>query len=138
MKNRRARPRCCRIILGFLPVLAAFLGQAAAAPQQRGAKEELVVLPGEIGTPGGRLVVSLRGEPKTLNPLIAADARSREVIGVMQADLVHINRATQLTEPALAKSWKISADGLQYTVVLRQGLKFSDGHPLDADDVLFA
>jgi peptide/nickel transport system substrate-binding protein len=51
--------------------------------------------------------------------------------------LVHINRATQLTEPALAKSWKISADGLQYTLTLRQGLKFSDGHPVDIDDVLF-
>jgi peptide/nickel transport system substrate-binding protein len=59
------------------------------------------------------------------------------VIGVMQADLVHINRATQLTEPALAKSWKISADGLEYTLVLRKGLKFSDGQPLDADDVVF-
>jgi peptide/nickel transport system substrate-binding protein len=55
----------------------------------------------------------------------------------MQADLVHINRATQLTEPALAKSWKISPDGLAYTLVLRQGIKFSDGQPLDADDVLF-
>jgi peptide/nickel transport system substrate-binding protein len=81
--------------------------------------------------------MSLRGEPKTLNPLIAADTRSREVIAVMQADLVHINRATQLTEPALAKSWKISPDGLSYTLVLRQGIKFSDGQPLDADDVLF-
>jgi len=55
----------------------------------------------------------------------------------MQADLVHINRATQLTEPALAKSWKISSDGLQYTLTLRKGLRFSDGQPLDADDVLF-
>jgi peptide/nickel transport system substrate-binding protein len=81
--------------------------------------------------------MSLRGEPKTLNPLIAADTRSREVIAVMQADLVHINRATQLTEPALARSWKISSDGLAYTLVLRQGIKFSDGQPLDADDVLF-
>ena len=81
--------------------------------------------------------MSLRGEPKTLNPLIVADTRSREVIAVMQADLVHINRATQLTEPALAKSWKISPDGLTYTLVLRQGIKFSDGQPLDADDVLF-
>jgi len=81
--------------------------------------------------------MSLRGEPKTLNPLIAADARSREVIGVMQADLVHINRATQLTEPALAKSWKVSPNGLEYTLVLRQGIRFSDGQPLDADDVLF-
>ena len=81
--------------------------------------------------------MSLRGEPKTLNPLIAGDARSREVIGVMQADLVHINRATQLTEPSLAKSWKVSPNGLEYTLVLRQGIKFSDGQPLDADDVLF-
>src|SRR5258708_32765733 len=55
----------------------------------------------------------------------------------MQADLVHINRATQLTEPALAKSWKTSPDGLQYTLTLRQGLKFSDGQPLDMEDVLF-
>jgi peptide/nickel transport system substrate-binding protein len=106
-------------------------------PQQANAKEELLVLPGEIGRSGGRLVISLRSEPKTLNPLTAADTPSREVIGAMQADLVHINRATQLTEPALAKSWKISTDGLQYTLTLRQGLRFSDGHPLDADDVLF-
>jgi peptide/nickel transport system substrate-binding protein len=106
-------------------------------PQQTKATEEALVLPGEIGRSGGRLVISLRAEPKTLNPLTAADAPSREVIGAMQADLVHINRATQLTEPALAKSWKISADGLQYTLTLRQGLRFSDGHPLDVDDVLF-
>jgi peptide/nickel transport system substrate-binding protein len=106
-------------------------------PPQTNAKEELLALPGEIGRSGGRLVVSLRDEPKTLNPLTAADTPSREVIGAMQADLVHINRATQLTESALAKSWKISADGLQYTLTLRHGLRFSDGHPLDADDVLF-
>jgi len=124
--------------LSLLLSLLALAGrQAAASPQQKSAEEELLVLPGEVGRPGGRLVMSLRGEPKTLNPLIAADTRSREVIAVMQADLVHINRATQLTEPALAKSWKISPDGLAYTLVLRQGIKFSDGQPLDADDVLF-
>ncbi len=94
-------------------------------------------MPGEAGRRGGRLVVALRAEPKTLNPLIAADAPSREVIGVMQADLIHINRASQSTEPALAAAWTISRDGLQYTLKLRQGLRFSDGQPLDADDVLF-
>ena len=95
-------------------------------------------MPGEVGRKGGRLVVSLRAEPKTLNPLTAADAPSREVIlGAMQADLVHINRETQLTEPALAKSWKVSADHLRYTLTLRKGLRFSDGQPLDADDVVF-
>ena len=138
MKSRSANFLCCRMLLCPLVALVVLLGHSTlASAQQKGTKEELLMLPGEVGRSGGRLVVSLRGEPKTLNPLIAADSRSREVIGVMQADLVHINRATQLTEPALAKSWKISPDGLTYTLVLRQGLKFSDGQSLDADDVLF-
>jgi len=138
VKNNKAHFLCARMLLGPLLSLVALLGHPTLVfPQQRSAKEELLVLPGEVGRSGGRLVMSLRGEPKTLNPLIAADARSREVIGVMQADLVHINRATQLTEPSLAKSWKVSPNGLEYTLVLRQGIKFSDGQPLDADDVLF-
>jgi len=129
----------CRILFRLFLIFAALIGQLGfAKPQQNNAKEELLVLPGEVGRSGGRLVVSLRGEPKTLNPIVAADTRSREVIGVMQGDLVHINRVTQLTEPALAKSWKVSADGLTYTLVLRKGLKFSDGHSMDAEDVLFS
>jgi peptide/nickel transport system substrate-binding protein len=117
---------------------AVIFQETFARAQQNNSKEEMLVLPDEIGRSGGRMVVSLRGEPKTLNPIIAADARSREVIGVMQADLIHINRATQLTEPSLAKSWKVSPDGLTYTLVLRKDLKFSDGQPMDADDVLFS
>jgi peptide/nickel transport system substrate-binding protein len=54
------------------------------------------------------------------------------------ADLVHINRRTHLTEPGIAKSWEVSDDGRRYTLELRRGLRFSDGHPLDADDVLFS
>jgi peptide/nickel transport system substrate-binding protein len=110
---------------------------AVGLSQTPNSVQEMLSVPGEPGNRGGRVVIALRAEPKTLNPLTAADAPSREVIGVMQADLIHINRATQLTEAALAKSWKVSPDGLQYTLVLRKGLRFSDGQPLDADDVLF-
>ncbi len=121
MKNRRVNFSCCRVLLCPILVYAVLLSHPALArPQLKNTKEELLAVPGEIGRPGGRLVVALRGEPKTLNPLIAVDTRSREVIGVMQADLVHINRATQLTEPALAKSWKVSPNGLEYTLVLRR------------------
>jgi peptide/nickel transport system substrate-binding protein len=55
----------------------------------------------------------------------------------MDADLIHINRASYRTEPALAKSWTVSSDGLRYVLELRHGLRFSDGHPCDADDVVF-
>src|SRR5207237_1399801 len=44
---------------------------------------------------------------------------------------------TLKTELALAKSWKASPDGKRYVVDLRQGVKFSDGHPFTADDVVF-
>jgi peptide/nickel transport system substrate-binding protein len=125
----------CGVLLAGAGVMAK---PASAIPPQARSSEELVTLPGEIGKRGGRLVVSLRAEPKTLNPVTAADAPSREVIlGAMQADLIHINRATQLTEPALAKSWKVSTNGLRYTLTLRRGARFSDGQPFDADDLLF-
>src|SRR5260370_7886696 len=79
------------------------------------ASEDLLVLAGEVGRPGGRLVVSLRAEPKTLNPMTAADGPSREVIGVVQADLVHMHRASPLTDPPPPKSSKTSPYCPQYT-----------------------
>lgn len=102
------------------------------------APQDSAVMAGEPGVAGGRLVVALRSEPKTLNPVLSVDATTREVIGVMQADLVHINRETQKTEPALAKSWSVSEGGRKYTLKLRQGIKFSDGSPFTADDVVFS
>jgi peptide/nickel transport system substrate-binding protein len=99
--------------------------------------EEVLVTHNPPGTYGGHLVVALRSEPKTLNPVLANDAPSREVVNQMTADLIHINRYSQQSESGLAKSWSASSDGLHYTLQLRRGLRFSDGVPLDADDVLF-
>lgn len=105
-------------------------------PPQRG--EELQITGNEIGRYGGTLVVAQRSEPKTLNPVNAADVPSREVIGRLMADLIHINRASQQTEPSLAKSWTVSKDGRVFTLKVRHGLRFSDGQPFDADDVVFS
>jgi peptide/nickel transport system substrate-binding protein len=98
---------------------------------------ELLRTDHEVGRAGGRIVYALRSEPKTLNPVAAVDVASREVIRPLQADLIHIDRQTQRTGPALAKSWSISPDGLHYTLELRRGLRFSDGQPMDVDDVVF-
>jgi len=137
MRQERAIFPCTAIGKALLLACGTALLPDLAISQQSNVNREVLSVPGAIGRAGGRAVVSLRAEPKTLNPLTAVDAPSREVIGTMHADLIHINRATQMTEAALAKSWKVSPDGLQYTVVLRKGLRFSDGQPLDADDVIF-
>ncbi len=115
-----------------LAACAIFLFPAYAAEA-----EDLLISRSPNGHRGGRLTVALRAEPKTLNPLTAMDGPSRDVIGKMHADLISINRRTQLTQGALAKSWTVSPDGRRYTINLRRGLRFSDGHPFDADDVLF-
>jgi peptide/nickel transport system substrate-binding protein len=100
--------------------------------------EELAVTTAPPGRLGGRLVVALRSEPKTLNPVTAVDDPSRDVIRCLSGDLIHINRETLKTEPALAKSWSVSRDGREYMLQLRHGLHFSDGHPFSADDVVFS
>lgn len=89
------------------------------------------------GTSGGRLRVGVTAQPKSFNWVIANDGASRRITYHLMGDLIHVNRATQQVEPALAKSWDVSRDGLVYTMHLREGVRFSDGHPFDADDVLF-
>jgi peptide/nickel transport system substrate-binding protein len=125
---------------GCLALLLAcgYGGFASSAPQPLQKGEELQSTDNQVGRYGGTLVVAQRSEPKTLNPVTATDAPSREVIGRLTADLIHINRQTQNTEPALAKSWSVSKDGQVFTVKLRHGLRFSDGQVFDADDVVFS
>ena len=140
MKTRR-NSRGLRV--GAACYLAALTLICAAAPALRAQAqtsqpgEEVLVSSAPQGQHGGRLVASLRSEPRTFNPVLAADSPSREVIQRLMGDLVRINRATQQTEPALAKSWQASRDGLRYTLKLRRGVRFSDGRPLTADDVVF-
>jgi peptide/nickel transport system substrate-binding protein len=124
--------------LSALLIACALACFAASAPQPAQRGEELQITDNQVGHYGGTLVVAQRAEPKTLNPVTAADAPSREVIGRLTADLIHINRSTQQTVPALAKSWTVSKDGRVFTVKLRHGLRFSDGQPFDADDVVFS
>ena len=119
-------------------LLAGACFAAAPIPEAASPGEEMARMAGVSGHYGGHLTIGQRAEPKTLNPVTATDAVSREVIGRLMGDLIEINRSSQQTEPALAKSWKISPDGRTFTLQLRKGIRFSDGHPFDADDVLFS
>ena len=119
----------------FLPVaLFVCVTLAAQTKNQRGPAPGIF----EPGRPGGRLVIAARSEPKTLNPVTAVDQPSRNVVHRITSDLIHINRYTQKTEPALATSWTASRDGKRFTLNLRRGVRFSDGAPFDADDVIFS
>jgi peptide/nickel transport system substrate-binding protein len=76
---------------------------------------------------------------KTLTPLISSDAYSAEVQAYVLESLLTRNPASLKWEGMLAKDngWKISDHGLTITFQMRRGLKFSNGQPMDADDVVF-
>jgi peptide/nickel transport system substrate-binding protein len=108
------------------------------ASQQAPAAVESLVSRAEVGRPGGQLVIIERTEPRTLNPIFAIDIPSKDVVSRTMADLIHVNRDTQEPEPALARSWTVSPDGRRFRLLLRRGLRFSDGDAFDADDVVFS
>lgn len=79
-------------------------------------------------------VVGIANEPETLSPLLGygKDGNSKIFDGLLTHD------ADMRLKPALAEALpEVSADGLTYTYRLRQGVKFSDGQPFGAKDVVF-
>ena len=86
---------------------------------------------------GGTLRFCLRTEPKTFDPLKVEDDASVTIRYLTGGVLVRMNRQTQVLEPELAESWKVSKDGRQISFKLRSGLSFSDGTPFSAEDVAY-
>ncbi len=100
--------------------------------------EELWRARGQTGKFGGVLTVSSFGSgPKTFNCWAASDADSGGIASLMYESLLDIDPWTAKSYPRLARTFSVSPDHLNYTFTLRKGLKWSDGHPLTADDVVY-
>ena len=90
-----------------------------------------------IGTPGGSLTYATIVEPLTFNLALANDAGSSSYLGYLFEGLTEVSWLTDEVEPALAESWKHSADGLTWTFYLRRDVTWHDGRPFTAADVEF-
>lgn len=78
---------------------------------------------------------SILSDPKTFN--YALSQESPNVFSLIYEGLINENGITGKIEPALAESWEFSPDKKQIIFTMREGLKWSDGEPLSADDVVF-
>lgn len=83
-----------------------------------------------------QLVVAFSENPKTFNAALFAE-RPDVFHYFTYEGLLTENGLNGELEPALAESWEVSQDNLQITFTLREGLKWSDGEPLTADDIVF-
>ncbi|GGQ63887.1 ABC transporter substrate-binding protein [Streptomyces althioticus] len=83
---------------------------------------------------GESVVIGVSTEPDTLSPLLGygKDGNSKLFDGLLA------RTADMTLEPALARALpRITDGGRTYTYTLREGVKFSDGKPLTARDVVF-
>ncbi|WP_193197371.1 ABC transporter substrate-binding protein [Nostoc sp. MG11] len=83
---------------------------------------------------GSQIIVSSSIEPNTFNPQLMEQGVG--ILTYLYEGLIRENGRGKI-EPALARSWNISEDQKQIIFTLRKGLKWSDGEPLTADDVVF-
>ncbi len=88
-------------------------------------------------TPGGSLTVAINAEPPVLDPTASTSQEIARIFydNVMQG-LVKLNVKGEIV-PALAEKWKVSPGGLTYTFNLRRNVKFHNGTPFTAEDVVF-
>jgi peptide/nickel transport system substrate-binding protein len=82
-----------------------------------------------------RIIFSEISPPKTFNPVTNREATI--IFGLMFSGLLEENYTTGELEPALAETWEISDDDKEIVFTLREDLKWSDGEPLTADDIVF-
>ena len=83
------------------------------------------------------LYTSISSDPQTFNPILVTDAVSNDVLGDVFEGLVRVNPVTTLPEPGLAEKWEIAPDQKSITFHLRHDVRWFDGQPLTARDVLF-
>ncbi|GAB6158070.1 ABC transporter substrate-binding protein [Desulfotomaculum varum] len=77
-------------------------------------------------------------DPRGLDPAYVDDGESANPIVNIYDGLVRYKPGSTEIEPALATEWSASPDGKEWTFKLRQGVKFHDGTPFNADAVVFS
>ncbi len=92
---------------------------------------------GGESSPARRTLIDSRDtyDPRSLDPALSTDVPTGRAVGYVFDGLVRFTPDAQVV-PGLAKSWDVSADGLTYTFHLRRGVKFHDGRPFAARNVV--
>ena len=89
----------------------------------------------QVPTYGGELHEGMIGLPRNINPVLAINDTDRDISSLIYSGLMKWSKGELTTD--LAKSYKLSDDGLTYTFTLRDDAHFQDGTLLTTDDIVF-
>jgi peptide/nickel transport system substrate-binding protein len=86
---------------------------------------------------GDWLIDNIPAKLPRVTPLISTDLYADWVQAHVLEPMIYRDPDTLEYRPQLARSWQMTPDGLTLTFQLRKGIRFSDGEPLTADDLLY-
>ena len=86
--------------------------------------------------PGDVLVIAALGDASNLVPMLASDSASHEVAGFVYNGLVKYDKDFNIV-PDLAERWEILDAGKRLRFYLRKDVRWHDGQPFTARDVMF-
>jgi peptide/nickel transport system substrate-binding protein len=113
------------ITLSGIALIGTFLGYLALSLTT-------VVVPAE----GGTYVEGLAGSPAFINPILCQyNEVDRDICALVFNGLTKLDERGEVV-PDLAEGWDVSDDGLIYTFRLRRDVRWQDGTPFTADDVI--
>lgn len=84
------------------------------------------------------ITIGMASDAANLDPVNAKDNADIWLITLFGEGLVQCSSDGKAIDPCLAEKWDISEDNLTYTFHLRQGVKFSDGTAMTADDCVYS
>lgn len=122
-------PHPGRFLAGFLALLLVLLAAT-------GCRRETVIRAGSRA-PADRLVTAVASDPRTFNPVLVTDQTSNLALADVFEGLVRTNPETTLPEGVLAERWEWGDGGRSCTFHLRPGVRWHDGAPFGAADVVF-
>ena len=94
---------------------------------------------GETGTAANQtMTIAWGAEPPSLDPGLATDTTSSNVLLNIMDPLVRLDPKTNEAVPSLAESWDVSEDGKTVTYHLRQDGKWTNGDPVTANDFVYS
>ncbi len=86
---------------------------------------------------GGSIVLATTSDPKSFNDITGKEVTTSMVTGLIFDGLTTTDAHDLTVKPHLAERWDVSEDGLTWTFHLRKGVRWNDGVPFTADDVVF-
>ena len=90
----------------------------------------------EVPMRGGSLSEGIIGTPRFINPILAVSDADKDLTALVYSGLLKTSPSGELI-PDLAESYTVSNDGLTYDFKLKKNIRFQDGTPVTADDVIF-